>query len=79
MTTIDRTAYPQFHKPLTEIELADCYHISDDERDFVYHNARTQRGRLSLAVVLKTRQLAGRFLTIENTPEPSLCQPSCRV
>ncbi|MDC9598580.1 hypothetical protein [Xenorhabdus anantnagensis] len=31
MTSVDRTAYPHFNKPLSQKELASCYTLSDDE------------------------------------------------
>jgi hypothetical protein len=61
MTPIDRTAYPHLNKPLTEKELAACYTLNEEEHDFIQKYARSQRGQLILAVMLKTAT-AGRVL-----------------
>ena len=69
MAAIERTAYPRPRSPLTDKELAADYTLSDDEVSFVRRHARGGRGRLSLAVLLKTRQRLGYFLALSEVPD----------
>ncbi|MBT8125046.1 MAG: Tn3 family transposase [Gammaproteobacteria bacterium] len=69
MTSIDRTAYPHLNKKLSEQELALCYEIDDDEKVFIRSQARNHRGYLVLAVLLKTHQQLGYFISLEKAPK----------
>ena len=65
MTAIDRTAYPRLNKPLSDQELSACYGLDDSDLPFIYQNARNNRGYLTLAVMLKTRQQLGYFIELD--------------
>ncbi len=72
MASIERTAYPYFHNQLTEQELENCYELSDPERRFVQLNANGASQRLTLMVMLKTRQHLGYFPMLKHVPEQIL-------
>lgn len=61
MTAIDRTAYPRPGVRLTPEELNVRYNLSEADHDFVSVTARTDAGRLTLAIMLKTRLDLGYF------------------
>ena len=69
MASIDRTAYPRFPAQLGDRELDRDYRLSDPERLFVRRQARGDAGRLSLALLLKTRQRLGYFAVLVEIPE----------
>ena len=68
MTSIDRTAYPSVNKHLSEKELSICYDLDYNEHRFVRRHARNDRGYLVLAVMLKTRQQLGYFVSVDQVP-----------
>jgi len=68
MTSIDRTAYPQLGKQLSDDELHFRYSLDDDELGFIRRQARNDRGHLVLATLLKTRQQLGYFIGLEKIP-----------
>lgn len=70
MTSIDRTAYPHLNKQLNDKELAICYTLNESERDFIKLHARHIDGHLTLAVMLKTRQQLGYFVSVTKVPIP---------
>lgn len=61
MTAIDRTAYPRPGARLTPEELYARYSLSEADHDFVSVTARADAGRLTLAMMLKTRLDFGYF------------------
>jgi hypothetical protein len=61
MTAIDRTAYPRPGEKLTRDELDSRYRISETEHAFIRTTARSDAGRLTLAMLLKARQDLGCF------------------
>lgn len=61
MTAMDRTAYPRLGERLTREELRARYNLADADLTFIRANARGDVGRLTLAMVLKTRQNLGCF------------------
>lgn len=61
MTSIDRTAYPRLSERLTREELERRYGLSEADLVFIRNKARGASGRLTLAVLLKTRQALGFF------------------
>ena len=61
MTAIDRTAYPRPGTRLTREELDDRYALTDSDLDFIQATARSESGRLLLAVLLKARRDLGCF------------------
>jgi Domain of unknown function (DUF4158) len=68
MASIERTAYPRFSKRMSAEELCACYELSDAALDFVGANANGDRQRLTLAVLLKTRQQLGYFPSLTEVP-----------
>jgi hypothetical protein len=69
MASIDRTAYPRLSKRCTGQELAIQYRLSEQELGFVRRSARGNKGRLSLAVLLKTRQHLAYFPALEEVSD----------
>lgn len=69
MASIDRTAYPRFTAQLSDRELDRDYSLSDPEQLFVRRQARGDTGRLSLALLLETRQRLGYFALLAEIPE----------
>jgi len=63
MTAIDRTAYPRPGTRLTRKELDERYALTDSDLDFIQATARSEQGRLLLAVLLKARRDLGCFPT----------------
>lgn len=61
MASIDRTAYPFLQSQPTSEELASCYGLNAQELAFVQNKARGGTQRLTLALMLKTRQQLGYF------------------
>lgn len=61
MTAIDRTAYPRPGTRLTREELDERYALTDSDLDFIQAIARSEPGRLLLAVLLKGRRDLGCF------------------
>jgi hypothetical protein len=68
MASIERTAYPRLGARLTDKELKADYALGEDEMAFVRRHARGDSGRLSLAVLLKTRQRLGYFVALCDVP-----------
>jgi len=69
MASIERTAYPRLGARLTDQELEAGYALSDEETAFVRRHARGDSGRLSLAILLKTRQWLGYFVALSDVPD----------
>ncbi|CAK3721598.1 hypothetical protein VCRA2120E57_1510001 [Vibrio crassostreae] len=69
MVSIERTAYPRFYNQPSERELQAYYAITDIERNFVLHTANGNSGRLTLLVMLKTRQQLGYFPNLTDIPK----------
>ena len=61
MTAIDRTAYPRPGTRLTREELDERYALTDSDFDLIQATARSEPGRLLLAVLLKARRDLGCF------------------
>ena len=59
MASIKRTAYPRLGKRLSDEELHARYELADEERQFIGVSANGDRQRLTLTVMLKTRQQLG--------------------
>lgn len=70
MASIERTAYPRLGVHLTDKELEADYTLGEGEVAFVRRHARGDVGRLSLAVLLKTRQRLGYFAALSDIPNP---------
>jgi TnpA family transposase len=69
MAAIDRTAYPRLGTQLTAKELEADYALGDEERLFVRRHAHGDAGRLSLAILLKTRHRLGYFVALSDVPD----------
>ena len=69
MASIDRTAYPRLSKRFTGQELTSQYRLSEQELAFVRRSARGDKGRLSLAILLKVRQHLGYFPALQEVPD----------
>ena len=69
MTSINRTAYPQLNKQLSNEELSCCYELTHDDVQFVQRQARNDRGYLVLATILKTRIQLGYFIALNKIPQ----------
>ncbi len=69
MASLDRTAYPRLGKRFSDEELCACYELSGEEQDFVRRNAHKDNGRLTLAIMLKTRQQLGYFPDLAEVPD----------
>ena len=65
MTAIDRTAYPRPGARLSREELGHRYDLTETDLTFIRGNARGEAGRLTLAVLLKTRQDFGHFPALD--------------
>ena len=65
MTTINRTAYPRLDARLNQEELGSRYTLNEADHAFIRANTRGEWGRLTLAMLLKTRQDFGCFPVLE--------------
>jgi Domain of unknown function (DUF4158) len=61
MTAINRTVYPRLDARLNQEELSARYTLTEAERAFIRASTRGDGGRLTLAMLLKTRQDFGCF------------------
>jgi hypothetical protein len=68
VTSIDRTAYPRFANHLSQREIQVRYAVTDEERLFIFQASKGASGRLTLAVLLKTRQQLGYFPDLADVP-----------
>ncbi|MGJ3495351.1 DUF4158 domain-containing protein, partial [Piscirickettsia salmonis] len=70
MSFIERTVYPQFPKrrKLKQHELNKDYSITQDELKMIVTYANTDKSRFNLAIQLKTFQMLGYFITIDDVP-----------
>lgn len=68
MTSIDRTAYPQFKRNLVVRELVAFYSITESEQAFIVKHARQPTGRLTLAILLKSFQRLRYFPALGDVP-----------
>jgi hypothetical protein len=68
MASIERTAYPRLGKRMSNEELRARYELTEQERRFVGRNANGDRQRLTLAILLKTRQQLGYFPSLKEVP-----------
>ncbi len=70
MASIERTAYPRLRSRPSENELQARYALTREEMDFVQDHARGAEQRLTLALMLKTRQHLGYFPEWSEIPDP---------
>jgi hypothetical protein len=68
VASVERTAYPRFRPSLSRAEVEALYEPTGDELAFVRANARTDRGRLTLLVLLKSHQRLGRLPSTKRVP-----------
>ena len=68
MASVERTAYPRFRPSLTRPEVEALYGPTDAELAFARSNARSDRGRLALLVLLKCHQRLGRLPSAKRVP-----------
>ena len=59
MASIERTAYPRLTGRMSEAGLRQSYSLTEDEKALVLQSANGSSGRLTFAVLLKTRQSLG--------------------
>ncbi len=69
MASLERTAYPRLGNRLSAGELQYHYNPTELERDFIHRNANGNSGRLTLTVMLKTRQRLGYFPALVDVPQ----------
>lgn len=69
MASVERTAYPRFRPSLSRAEVEALYDPTDDEIAFVRTNARTDRRRITLLVLLKSHQRLGRLPSVRSVPK----------
>lgn len=69
MTSVERTAYPQFPKLMTARELHVFYTLSADEAVWARERTDTDGHLLALTVALKSFQRMGRFPKRDEVPE----------
>ncbi|MEH6633078.1 MAG: Tn3 family transposase [Halopseudomonas aestusnigri] len=69
MASLERTAYPRLNHRLSERDLHNYYSLTDEENIFIRNNANGQKGQLTLAVMLKTRQHLQYFPPLTNLPK----------
>lgn len=68
MASVERTAYPRFRASLSGAEVEALYEPTSRELAFVRAHARTDRGRLTLLVLLKGHQRLGRLPSVHRVP-----------
>lgn len=70
MTSIERTAYPRFHKYLTKPqELKQLYNVNNQEYQYIAQNVRDQNLQVNFAVQLKVFQQLHYFPDLSIIPE----------
>jgi hypothetical protein len=69
MASVDRTAYPHLRPLLSAEELQAGYELTEPEQHFIRQNANGNRQRLTLTVLLKTRQQLGYFPALGDVPD----------
>jgi hypothetical protein len=70
MTSIERTAYPRFHKYLTKPqELKQLYHVSNQEYQYISQNVKVQNLQANFAIQLKVFQQLHYFPDLSVIPE----------
>lgn len=69
MASIERTAYPRFDRIMSDRELRARYEVTDDEQGFIRSMANGEASRLTLAVMLKTRQQLGYYPSLREVPD----------
>lgn len=69
VASVERTAYPRFRPSLSRAEVEALYEPTDDEIAFIRANARTDRRRLTLLVLLKSHQHLGRLPSVRSVPK----------
>ncbi len=69
MVSIERTAYPRFDRLLSDEELRALYQVSAKEHSFIQVSANGESSRLTLTVMLKTRQQLGYFPALREIPD----------
>lgn len=68
MTLIAKTAYPHFSDNFLSSDWQPHFMPTEEEIIFVKKQTRTQKGRLTLLVLLKTHQYLGRTIPIHSIP-----------
>jgi hypothetical protein len=68
MTAIDRTAYPRFKEPYTNLELRNLYAPTPEEIIFAQDTANSDSQRLTLLVWLKCCQSLGYIPRLKTIP-----------
>jgi TnpA family transposase len=71
MSAIERTTYPRFPKRrrLKQQELNRGYSVSQDDFKIIKLYANTDKSRLNLAIQLKTFQVLGYFISLDQVPD----------
>jgi len=68
MASIERTAYPRFDGIMSDRELSARYEVTLDEKGFIKAMANGESSRLTLTVMLKTRQQLGYYPSLREVP-----------
>jgi len=69
MASVDRTAYPHLRPLLSAEELQAGYELTEPEQHFIQQKANGNRQRLTLTILLKTRQQLGYFPALGEVPD----------
>ena len=69
MASIDRTAYPHLRPLLSAEELQAGYELTEPEQHFIQQKAKGNQQRLTLTILLKTRQQLGYFPALGEVPD----------
>lgn len=69
MTDIKRTAYPRLKDWLSSKELKNLYTLTKEDHEFISCNAKGDQQRFNIAVLLKSRQALGYFISISEVPD----------
>ena len=70
MTFIEKTAYPRFTDELLSSEWRTYFLPTEEEVRFIAKHARTERGKLTLLILLKTHQYLGQTIPVHKVPKP---------
>ena len=72
MTSIDRTAYPQFKRTMSAREIVDVFTPSAEEVEWARDKTTAAPNMLALVAWLKSSQYLGYFPGLDQVPEPVL-------